>query len=118
QGLERLGAPVALSGLLIAAIVFLPETITAIRAAYQGEIQRASNLSHGALVSTEGLTIPVVLLIGLLTGQRVALAAGPAELMLLAVTMVITMASFPGKRATALHCAGHVLRLGMYRLCG
>src|SRR5699024_12436323 len=82
QGLERLGAPVALSGLLIAAIVFLPETITAIRAAYQGEIQRASNLSHGALVSTVGLTIPVVLLLGLLTGQRVVLAASPAELML------------------------------------
>lgn len=116
QGLERLGAPVALSGLLIAAIVFLPETITAIRAAYQGEIQRVSNLSHGALVSTVGLTIPVVLLIGLLTGQRVVLAASPAELMLLAVTMVITVASFLGKRATALHGAVHVMMFGMYLL--
>lgn len=116
QGLEQLGAPIALSGLLIAAIVFLPETITAIRAALQGEIQRVSNLSHGALVSTVGLTIPVVLLIGLLTGQRVVLAASPAELMLLAVTMVITMASLLGKRATALHGAVHVMMFGMYLL--
>src|SRR5690606_41703358 len=30
DGLDRLGAPVALSGILIAVIVFLPETITTI----------------------------------------------------------------------------------------
>lgn len=116
QGLERLGAPIALSGLLIAAIVFLPETITAIRAALQGEMQRVSNLSHGALVSTVGLTIPAVLSIGLLTGQPVVLAASAAELMLLAVTIVITMASFLGKRATALHGAVHVMMFGVYLL--
>src|SRR5699024_23752 len=33
DGLNRLGAPVALSGILIAMIVFLPEAITTIRAA-------------------------------------------------------------------------------------
>lgn len=116
RGLDRLGAPIALSGLLIAAIVFLPETITAIRAALQGEMQRVSNLSHGALVSTVGLTIPAVLLIGLRTGQPVVLAASAAELMLLAATIVITMASFLGKGATALHGAVHVMVFGVYLL--
>lgn len=33
DGLGRLGAPVALAGILIAMIVFLPESITALRAA-------------------------------------------------------------------------------------
>jgi len=73
-GLSRTQAPTALSGILIAAIVFLPETITAIRAATLGEFQRLSNLCHGALVSTVGLTIPAVLAIGLITGQTVVLA--------------------------------------------
>src|SRR5699024_1954108 len=82
QGLGRIGAPTALSGILIAAIVFLPETITAIRAAASAEIQRMSNLCHGALVSTVGLTIPTVLTIGLFTGQTVVLAESPANLML------------------------------------
>src|SRR5690606_39211456 len=50
DGLDRLGAPVALSGILIAMIVFLPETITTVRAALAGEMQRVSNLCHGALV--------------------------------------------------------------------
>ena len=58
DGLGRLGAPVALAGVLIAAIVFLPESITAIRAAAGGEIQRVINLCHGALVSTVGLDDP------------------------------------------------------------
>lgn len=42
DGLGRLGAPVALAGVLIAGIVFLPESITAVRAALGGEAQRVS----------------------------------------------------------------------------
>src|SRR5699024_8767318 len=93
EGFARTGAPVALSGLLIAVIVFLPETVTALRAAAAGEIQRVSNLCHGALVSTVGLTIPAVLAIGLLTGQLVVLAQTPASLMLLGVTLIVSFAS-------------------------
>src|SRR5690625_1895721 len=52
DGLGRLGAPVALAGMLIALIVFTPQTLTAVRAARGGEIQRVVNLGHGGLVST------------------------------------------------------------------
>ncbi|WP_326847638.1 calcium:proton antiporter [Micrococcus luteus] len=45
--LGRVGAPAALSGILIAAVVFLPETLTALRAAAAGETQRVVNLCHG-----------------------------------------------------------------------
>lgn len=115
DGLARLGAPVALSGLLIAMIVFLPETITTIRAALTGEIQRVSNLTHGALVSTVGLTIPAVLTIGLVTGQQVVLAEGPVNLVLLGVSLLLTMLSF-GRRATALHGAAHLAVFALYLL--
>lgn len=116
DGLDRLGAPVALSGILIAMIVFLPETITAIRAALAGEIQRVSNLCHGALVSTVGLTIPAVLTIGLLTGQTVTLGEGPTNLVLLAVSLLLTMTTFFGKRVTALHGAAHLFVFVLYGL--
>ncbi len=116
DGLDRVGAPVALSGILIAMIVFLPETITAIRAAHIGEIQRVSNLCHGALVSTVGLTIPAVLTIGLLTGQTVVLAESPANLALLAVTLLLTLTTFSGSRVTALHGAAHLLVFVLYGL--
>lgn len=116
DGLDRLGAPVALSGILIAMIVFLPETITTIRAALGGEMQRVSNLCHGALVSTAGLTIPAVLTIGLLTGQHVLLAESPVNLLLLGMTLLLTMATFLGRRLTALHGAAHLLVFVLYAM--
>lgn len=116
DGLARAGAPVALSGVLIAMVVFLPETITTIRAAHQGEIQRVSNLCHGALVSTVGLTIPAVLTIGMLTGQRVELFESPTNLVLLAVTLMLSVATFTGRRVTALHGAAHLMVFFVYGL--
>lgn len=114
DGLGRLGAPVALSGILIAAIVFLPESITSVRAALQGEIQRVSNLCHGALVSTVGLTIPAVLVIGGLTGQSVLLAETPANLLLLGLTLLLTAVSFLAPRVTAVHGAAHLVVFAVY----
>lgn len=98
DGLGRLGAPVALAGVLIAGIVFLPESITAVRAALGGEAQRVSNLCHGALVSTVGLTIPAVLIIGMFTGQSVVLAESPANLLMLGVTLLLSVTTFAAKR--------------------
>ncbi|MEJ6556165.1 calcium:proton antiporter [Microbacterium esteraromaticum] len=115
-GLDRLGAPVALAGVLIAMIVFLPETITTVRAALGGEMQRVSNLCHGALVSTAGLTIPAVLTIGLLTGESVLLAESPVNLLLLGLTLALTMATFSARRVTPVHGAAHVMLFAVYGL--
>lgn len=116
EGVARLGAPVALSGLLVAVIVFLPETITTLRAAQGREMQRVSNLCHGALLSTMGLTIPAVLLIGALTGQQVIFGESPGNLLLLAVTMLVTISSFGSDRVTAAHGAAHLALFGAYGL--
>ena len=114
DALGRLGAPVALAGILIAMIVFLPESITSLRAAQQGEIQRVSNLCHGALVSTVGLTIPAVLVIGLLTGQTVVLAESPVNLLLLVVTLILSVTTFAGEKVTAMHGAAHLVVFAVY----
>lgn len=114
DGLGRLGAPVALAGIVIAIIVFLPESITSVRAAMQGEIQRVINLCHGALVSTVGLTIPVVLVIGLLTNQPIVLAESPANLLLLGVTLLLSVTTFAAKNVTATHGAAHLVVFAVY----
>ncbi len=83
DGLGRLGAPVALAGVLIAGIVFLPESITAVRAALGGEAQRCEQpLSWRAGVD-RGPDHPAVLIIGMFTGQAVVLAESPANLLML-----------------------------------
>lgn len=109
DGLGRLGAPVALSGVVIAMIVFLPETLTSLRAAWNGEIQRASNLCHGAQVSTVGLTIPTVLVIGMLTDQQIVLAESPINLALFAITLLVSVIGFAGKKVTAVQGAAHII---------
>ena len=109
DGLGRLGAPVALSGVVIAMIVFLPETLTSLRAAWNGEIQRVSNLCHGAQVSTVGLTIPTVLVIGMLTDQQIMLAESPINLALLAITLLVSVIGFAAKKVTAVQGAAHII---------
>lgn len=109
DGFGRLGAPVSLSGVIIAMIVFLPETLTSVRAAWNGEIQRVSNLCHGAHVSTVGLTIPTVLVIGMITDQPIVLAESPINLLLLAVIVLVSITAFVGKRVTAVHGVTHLI---------
>lgn len=116
DGLGRLGAPSALAGVLIAAIVFLPESITAVRAAVSGEAQRVNNLCHGALVSTVGLTIPAVLIIGMLTDQTVVLAQSPANLLMLGATLLLSMTTFAARRVTAIHGATHLALFSVYAI--
>lgn len=116
DGLGRTNLPIELAGVLIAAIVFLPETITAIRAGLAGEMQRVINLCHGALVSTVSFTIPAVLLIGLATGQSVVLAETGVNIVLLAATMMITIINFSAPKLTTMHALPHLMIFGVYLL--
>src|SRR5699024_625163 len=116
DALARLGAPVALGGVLIAMIVFTPESLTAVRAALGGEMQRVANLCHGALVSTLALTIPTVLVIGLLTGTPVLLAESPPTLVLLGVTRAVAASSAAAPRVTAMHGGVRLLLFAVYAL--
>ena len=116
EGLARMGAPTALGGVLIAMIVFTPESLTAVRAALTGEVQRVVNLCHGALVSTLALTIPTVLVIGLVTGSGVVLAESPTNLLLLGATFALAAISAAAPRVTAVHGAVHLLLFAVYAI--
>jgi Ca2+:H+ antiporter len=115
DGLGRAGAPVALTGVLIAGVVFLPEGLTSVRAALGGEMQRVSNLCHGALVSTLALTIPSVLAVGLITGETVVLAESSVNLTLLAVTVLVSWSTFTARRITTAH---GIVHLGLFVVYG
>src|SRR5690606_10543612 len=99
-GTLAMGLPVQLGGLVIAVIVFTPESITAVKAALNNEFQRAVNLCHGAFVSTVGLTIPAVLTIGLITGKTVLFGLSGTETLLFMITLLLSVVNFMGKRTT------------------
>lgn len=106
-GIVRLGAPVALGGILIAMVVFTPECIAALRAINANQLQRAINLCLGAAASTLGLTVPAVLLIGLITGQPVVLGLSSTNMVILAMTLLLSTLTFTGTRTTMLEGAVH-----------
>lgn len=95
-GISAAGLPAALGGLVIAIIVFTPESVTAVRAARANEMQRVMNLCLGAFVSTVGLTVPAVLAIGLLTGKTVVFGISAAETVLFALTLLLSLFTFMG----------------------
>lgn len=114
QGIAALGAPAALGGLLIAAVVFTPEAITALRAVTSNELQRAINLCLGAATSTVGLTVPAVLAISLLTGRTAVLGLAPTEMTLLVMTLILSTLTFSGPRTTMLEGAVHLVVFFVY----
>jgi len=114
HGIAVLGAPVALGGLLIAAVVFTPEAITALRAVTNNELQRAINLCLGAAASTVGLTVPAILAISLFFGKSAILGLSPTEMTLLAVTLILSTLTFSGPRTTILEGAVHLVVFFVY----
>jgi Ca2+:H+ antiporter len=114
HGIAVLEAPPALGGVLIAAIVLAPESMSALRAAVDNQLQRAVNLCLGAALSTIGLTVPAVVAIGLVTGQSVVLGVDPTSMVLLAVTLVVSMLTFSGSPTTMLEGAVHLVLFIVY----
>lgn len=107
-GIGKLGAPPALGGILIAMVVFTPECIAALRAITANQLQRAINLCLGAAASTLGLTVPAVLCIGVITGQPVILGLSATNMVILAMTLLLSTLTFTGTRTTMLEGAVHL----------
>lgn len=99
-GIKAANLPPLLGGVLIAIIVFTPESMTAVKAALNNEFQRAINLCHGAFVSTVGLTVPSVLIVGLITGKTVLFGLTATEMILFIITLLLSLMTFLGKRTT------------------
>jgi Ca2+:H+ antiporter len=109
HAINELGAPPALGGLLVAALILSPESLAAVRAAWANELQRSMNLALGTALSSISLTIPAVLIIGLLTGTPIILGLGAPEMVLLLLTMGVSILTFALERTNVLQGAIHLL---------
>ena len=114
HGLSAANAPVALGGVLIAIIVLAPEGISALRAVSANQLQRGINLCLGAAASTIGLTVPAVIVVSIVTDQTIILGLPPAEMILLATTLILCSLTFSGVRTTILEGAMHLVVFFVY----
>lgn len=113
-GIAVANAPVALGGVLIAIIVFTPESITAVKAALNNEMQRAINLCLGAFVSTVGLTVPAVLIIGLVMNKTVTMGISGVETVLFLLTVALSGFSFIGQKTSPIQGILHLALFAVF----
>lgn len=107
HGIRVLGAPPALGGLLVAALVLAPESLAAARAALVNALQRSINILLGSVLATISLTIPAVLSIGLMTGKTITLGLAPVDQVLLSLTLLLSTLTFSSSRTNVLLGAVH-----------
>jgi Ca2+:H+ antiporter len=101
-------APKAVVGILIAALVLLPEGLAALRAARANRLQTSMNLALGSALASIGLTIPAVATVSIILGQPLALGLGPKETVLLALTLLVAVITLGTGRTTVLQGVVHL----------
>ena len=111
-----MSAPLALVGVIVAVLVLAPEAMGALQAALRNQLQRAVNISLGSVLATIGLTIPAVLVLGVMKGTPTVLGVGQQKMVLLAITLVVSMLTFGGDRTNMLQGAVHIVMFLVFGL--
>src|SRR5262245_43010393 len=110
----RLGAPAALVGFLVAALILSPESVSGVRAAAANQLQRSINLLLGSVLASISLTIPAVLAIGMITDRTVVLGLDGIDTLMLVLTLDISMLTYASGRTNILLGAVHLLLFCAY----
>ncbi|MPW20842.1 ionic transporter y4hA [Paraburkholderia sp. CNPSo 3157] len=108
------GAPIAVVGIVIAALVLLPEGLAAVRAARANRLQTSLNLALGSALASIGLTIPTVALVFIWMDRPLTLGITGRDTVLLALTLLISTLTLGTGRTTILQGAVHLSLLAAY----
>ncbi len=87
------GAPRAVVGVIIAALVLLPESVAAVKAALANRLQTSLNLALGSALATIGLTIPAVAALSLMAELPLSLGLDAKGIVLLFLTLLVATLS-------------------------
>jgi Ca2+:H+ antiporter len=116
NSIEQFHVPQAFGGAVIAALVLSPEGLGGITASLHNQLQRSINILFGSVLATIGLTIPAVLMIGLLTKRSVALGLQGGNLPLLLLTLAVSVVTFTSRKTNVLQGCVHLLLFAVFVL--
>ena len=102
-------APRAVVGIIIAALVLLPEGLAAWRAARRNHLQTSLNLALGSALATIGLTIPAVTVAALVLDLDLALGLSQTSIVLLILSLFVTSLSLGTGRTTIVQGVLHLV---------
>jgi len=103
SAVSRVGAPNAVVGVIIAAVVLLPEGLAALRAARANRLQTSLNLALGSALASIGLTIPAVSAVSLYMHTELVLGIDTKSTVLLILSLFITAIALRTGRTIVLH---------------
>lgn len=109
SGVEAIGAPLSVIGIAIALLVLLPETLAALNAARRNQMQTSLNLALGSALATIGLTIPAVGAVAIYMGMTLDLGLPAKEIVLLALTLMVSAITVIGGQATIMQGTVHLV---------
>jgi Ca2+:H+ antiporter len=99
------GAPQALVGVIVAAVVLLPEGLAALRAARANRLQTSLNLALGSALASIGLTIPAVAIVSIAAGLTLTLGIDAKSTVLLVLALFVSGLALATGRTTVLQGA-------------
>ena len=111
---EDFGAPKSVVGVIIAAVVLLPEGIAAIRAAKNNKIQSSLNLALGSALASIGLTIPAVSAVCIFYDIPLVLGLDKKSIMLLGLSVFTVMLSLSRGKTNILYGMVLLVNLAAY----
>jgi Ca2+:H+ antiporter len=113
-GVSQLDAPGSISGVIIALIVLTPESIAAVRAAQEDDLQKSLNLALGSSLATIGLTIPAIAAANLFLHTPLILGLEPGDQALLVMTLATSILTFGTGRTNVLFGFLHLVIFGTF----
>jgi Ca2+:H+ antiporter len=114
EGVGAMGAPIAIAGIIVAAIVLLPETTAAVRAAAANRLQSSLNLALGSAVACIGLTVPTVAVVAWWIGQPLELGISQGATVLMGLGFLVAMITYGTGRTNVLSGIVHLVLFAAY----
>lgn len=109
-----IGAPKTLVGVIIAAVVLLPEGMAALNAAHRNRLQTSINLALGSALASIGLTIPAVVIVCLLYDINMVLGLDFKSIVLLILSLFTVMIALNQGRTNMLYGIVLLVNLSAY----
>jgi len=111
---KALGLPYAVVGVVIALVVLAPESISAVNNAKRDRVQTSLNLAYGSAMASIGLTIPTIAVAMIWLPEPLTLGLEPMQIVLLALSVVVSVLTLAQGRALALQGLVHLTILAAF----
>ena len=99
---------------MIALVVLAPESISAVNNAKRDHVQTSLNLAYGSAMASIGLTIPTIAVAMIWLPGPLTLGLEPMQIVLLALSVVVSVLTLAQGRALALQGLVHLTILAAF----